>query len=692
MPQQVISNLRFDPTLPVWLLAALGALCLIALAPAAVRRARGAGWRFAAFAVLLAWLAGPRLVRQTWQDLPDIALMVVDHSGSMGVGNRAALAAAAQAKITREAARIPGLELRTVSVPEAGADGTRLFAAIDHATADIPRKQLAGVIAITDGQVHDVPKAAPFAAPFQALLAAKGEQTDRRIRLIDAPRYGVVGHTVTLRYVVEDLGVRHPGGTARLTIRRDGAPPVVERVPIGQPQSLPVKITRAGPTVVALAASTLPGEVSTVNNQAVAAINGVRERLHVLLVSGQPDGAERAWRRLLKSDPAVDLVHFTILRPPEKDDMTPLNELALIAFPVHELFVQKIKHFDLIILDRFQNDGILPSFYLANIARYVRDGGALLMSVGPEFASAASLAYTPLASILPAAPDRSSGSGVIVRPFRPRLTALGRRAPVTADLRGASGQGAPSWGHWYRMIASMDVRGQTLMRGPDRQPLLVLNRVGKGRVAMLLSDQMWLWARGHDGGGPEAELMRRVSHWLMKEPALEENALTATVQGGQLRIARRTLAAGPPGPVTVVSPDGARRQIPLVRTGPGEGSATLPAPLPGLWRVSDGVRTAFAAAGAADPPEWADLRATASKLAPIVAQTGGSTHWLDPAGAPALRRTEPGARAGGSGWIGLRRNHAHLVTGIATTPLVPPGLALPLILGLAVLAWRREGT
>ena len=127
----------------------------------------------------------------------------------------------------------------------------------------------------------------------------------------------------------------------------------------GWSSGIEIPITRAGPTVVEMTADTLPGEVSTLNNRAVVEINGVRDRLRVLLVSGEPHAGERTWRRLLKSDPAVDLVHFTILRPPEKDDLTPLNELALIAFPVRELFQVKIREFDLIILDRFQNRGIL---------------------------------------------------------------------------------------------------------------------------------------------------------------------------------------------------------------------------------------------------------------------------------------------------------------------------------------------
>lgn len=698
LTEQAIAAVRFEPALPLWLLAALAGLCAVALAVALWRRARGVGWRFLAFAAVLLWLAGPRLVQETRQGLPDIGLLVVDQSASMNVDDRAKLAEAARARIEAEAGKLPDLELRTVTVPEGGSEGTRLFAAIDRALADIPRARLAGIVAITDGEVHDIPVSPPGGAPLQVLLAARGEQVDRRIRLIDAPSYGIVGKTVALRFAVEDLGKPRNGlafgVTARLVIRRDGEAPRIERVPVGIEQTVEVAITRGGPTVVELTADPLPGEVSQLNNRAVVSINGVRDRLRVLLVSGEPHIGERTWRRLLKSDPSVDLVHFTILRPPDKDDLTPLNELALIAFPVRELFQVKIRDFDLIILDRFANRGLLPTLYLRNIADYVRGGGALLMSTGPEFASPASLAATPLASVLPARPAE-----VLDAPFRPELTPLGMRHPVTEGLPGWTAGKPPTWGSWYRRIVPSDVQGDALMAAPDgsggESPLLVLSHVGEGRVALLLSDQIWLWSRGHQGGGPQAELLRRVAHWLMKEPELDENTLRASIKDGTLAVDRRTTEAAPTPPVVVTGPDGHQVNLALRSLGPGHAAGTVEAGLPGVWRVSDGVRTAYAASGVANALEIADLRATASKLEPLVRASGGSVHWLAgnglPDGTPALRRVEADRLSAGADWIGLQRRHAHLVTGIAAVPLLPAPLALPLLLGLALLAWRREG-
>jgi hypothetical protein len=695
--QQALAGIDFAPVLPLWLIGALAVVALLALVPAFLRRARGAPLRALVFGLLLLALANPRLVEETRETRPDIALLVVDRSASTGIGTRAAQVEAARLGLEERIGRLADLELRTVEVPEGGNQGTRLFTATERALADIPRARLAGVIALTDGQVHDVPAQSSIEAPFHAVLPGLPGETDRRLRVVEAPGFGIVGQSVELRVVVEDLGVADATGAARLSIRRDGAQPRVESVPVGREQRIAIPIERGGPTVVELAAEARPGEVSELNNRAVVTITGVRDRLRVLLVSGEPHAGERTWRRLLKADPGVDLVHFTILRPPEKDDLTPLNELALIAFPVRELFQVKLREFDLVVFDRFANRGILPPTYLRNIADYVRDGGALLMSVGPEFAGPSSLAATPLGSVLPARPAAGAAAEGA---FRPRVTALGARHPVTEGLTGANpdAAGEAAWGRWYRSMPADQSAGATVMEAAGGAPLMLLDRVGEGRVALLLSDHIWLWSRGHDGGGPQAELLRRAAHWLMREPELEEEDLTATIEAGQLTVQRRSLEDGPPPDLAITAPDGTRLQRPLEDQGGGRATARLPAEQPGVWQVSDGRRSAFAAAAAANPPEIADLRADPGPLAPILAATGGAARWLGDAPEPALpelRRVAIGRDARGgdarNGWIGLRRNNDHTVTGIAAMPLLPPWLALPLVLGLAVLGWRREG-
>jgi hypothetical protein len=706
-----LAGLDFAPVIPAWLLVALAVVALLALAPALIRigvtaqgkrrlvPARGALLRLAAFAALVLALANPRLVEETRETRPDIALLVVDRSDSATLGPRAAQIEAARAALDARAKRLPELELRTVEVPEGGNQGTRLWTAMERALAEIPRARLAGVVALTDGQAHDIPAAPALDAPLHLLLPGREGEVDRRIRVVEAPGYGIVGRQVELRVVVEDLGVTQPGAAARLSIRRDGGTPRVESVPVGREHRIALNIERGGPTVVELTAEARQGEVSSLNNRAVISINGVRDRLRVLLVSGEPHAGERTWRRLLKADPNVDLVHFTILRPPEKDDLTPLHELALIAFPVRELFQVKLREFDLIVFDRFANRGLLPPVYMRNIADYVRGGGALLLAVGPEFLGPTSLAATPLGQVLPARPPTGAGAAqaaLVEQPFRPRVTETGARHPVTEDLPGANpadGPGEASWGRWYRALRTEPRSGATVMDGPGGAPLMVLDRVGEGRVALMLSDHIWLWSRGHDGGGPQAELLRRIAHWTMKEPELEEEDLTARIEHGQMTVLRRTLEAGPPPEITVTAPDGGTsRHQPQARG--GRAVVELPATLPGVWQATDGRRTAYAAAEAGNPLEIADLRADAARLRPVAEATGGAVRWLGAGAVPAvpeLRRVAAGRDTQGPGWIGLRRNADHTVTGITAMPLLPPWAALPLVLGLAILAWRREG-
>ncbi len=693
--QQTLAGIDFAPILPWWLLAALGAVAVLALAPGFWHRARGAPLRALGFALLLLALANPRLVEETRETRPDIAVLLVDRSDSATLGSRAAQIEAARQVLEQRLGRLPDLEFRTVEVPEAGNQGTRLFSALTQALAEVPRNRLAGVLALTDGQVHDVPVSPTLDAPFHALLPGRTGEVDRRLRVLEAPGFGIVGRSVELRIAVDDLGAPPGAAAARLTVRRDGAAPVTQSVPVGREQRLTIPIERGGPSVIELMAEPRPGEVSDLNNRAVVTVMGVRDRLRVLLVSGEPHAGERTWRRLLKADPGVDLVHFTILRPPEKDDLTPLNELALIAFPVRELFQQKLREFDLIVFDRFANRGILPPAYLRNIADYVRGGGALFVSVGPEFSGAVSLAATPLGQVLPARPVGGQRNGVQEGPFRPQISPEGARHPVTEGLTGANPDAAreASWGRWYRSIRAEPRGGVTVMQTPDGAPLLQLDRVGDGRVALLLSDQIWLWSRGHDGGGPQAELLRRAAHWLMKEPELEEEDLSARIENGRLRAERRSVATGTPPDFTVTAPDGSvQRLAPMLGRG-GRATLDLPAAAAGVWQVSDGQRTAFAAAAAVNPLEVADLRADPAPLAPVLAATGGSAHFMglgEPV-LPELRRVLPGRDMQGGGWVGLRRNGDHTVTGISALPLLPPWLALPLVLGVAVLAWRREG-
>ena len=688
------------PLLP-W--PAIGALALAALALLGFslwRRARGTAWRALAVAVLLVALLNPSLVQEEREYLNDIAVVLVDESPSQDIEDRGAQTEAALAEVERRIRALDGVELRVVrtGAPEerAGAaaseEGTRLFSALTRALADEQGRRVAGVVVITDGQVHDVPadpRQLGFRAPVHTLLTGRRDEGDRRLEVTEAPSFGLVNKEVTITLRVDDLPSGGEGGNgfAQVTVTQDGErlPPL--SVPIGVDYQLPLELKHGGPTVFEIAAEPGPRELSVVNNSAVVVVNGVRDRLRVLLVSGEPHAGERTWRNLLKSDPAVDLVHFTILRPPEKQDGTPIDELSLIAFPIRELFEIKLDEFDLIIFDRYQRRGVLPRAYFENIAHYVEEGGALLVSSGANLASPFGIYQSPLGRVLPGEPT----GGITEQGFRPAITETGRRHPVTAELPGGGGGGeAPSWGRWFMLVDAAAQRGQTVMEGPNGRPLLILDRFGEGRVAQLMSDQIWLWSRGFEGGGPQGELLRRIAHWLMKEPELEEEDLKATVIDGRLEITRRSLSDHPPE-VEVTMPSGETVTVPIQETGGGRATGQLPVTEPGLYRISDGTRMAFAASGALNPLEYTDLRATDERMRPIAEATGGAIHRLAEDEVPALRRVRADRDAAGPGWMGLQRNQDYLVTGIRQVPLLPGLVVLLFGLGATLLAWRREG-
>lgn len=687
-----------SPLLPWPLIIGLGIVLLVLAIYGMVRRAHGSVLRLLLGLVTIGLLTNPAMIEEQRQYEKDVALVLIDRSPSQGLEHRQQDADQALAAIRQQAAAFPDLDLRVVD-STGGTDpadkGTELVDALHRALADLPPKRLAGSIVVSDGQIHDAPadgKDASITAPLHLLMTGDPDAIDRRLLLTEVPTYGFVGKNAAVKLRADDLGIKPDGtGTARLHIRRDGTDlPDIDLL-LGSETTVQLPIIHGGPNVFEFNVADGPHELTRINNSAVITVNGVRDSLKVLLVSGEPSPGERTWRNLLKSDPAVNLIHFTILRPPSKSDATPINELALIAFPIEDLFRLKLKDFDLIIFDRFQHLNILPDEYFHNIVKYVENGGAVLEVAGPGSAGQFSLYQTPVSEIFGALP---TGQEMLTGGFKPKLTELGQRHPVTAGLLpeslAAKPNADPSWGRWFRQLPVTANRGTTVMTGLNGLPLLILEHQGKGRVAQLLSDQIWLWSHGFEGGGPHAELIRRIVHWLMAEPELEEEDLRANIVDGKLEITRQSLTTDLPM-LTVTHPDGRQEQVKLTAADQGRAVATVAAAEPGLYRVSDGQRQAFAADGSLNALEFRDPRASPQPLAKLIANTGGGAFSLTKQGMPQLRRVAAGDPAAGAGWLGLRENRDYVVSGIRQMPLLPVWVALGLALGLLLLTWHREG-
>ncbi|EBA06397.1 glutamine amidotransferase [Sagittula stellata] len=671
----------FDPLLPWGVIYALAALALAGVVLALWRGLKGWPLRFLAGLVLVAALAQPSWQMEDRAPLSDIVLMLVDETASQRLAERAGVTSDAADTMEAQLLARPNTEVRRIPVPDGEGDaGTQLMTALSQALAEEPRGRVAGVVLLSDGRLHDLERLPDLPAPMHLLLTGREDDWDRRLIVKNAPAFAILGEEVELTLRIEDEGAAPGDATTDLQISIDGSEPQTFRVAIGEDHALPITLPHGGLNVIEFIVPEAEGELTDRNNRALVQINGVRDRLRVLLVSGEPHAGGRTWRNLLKSDSSVDLVHFTILRPPEKQDGVPVSELSLIAFPTRELFLEKIDDFDLIIFDRYKRRGILPAIYLDNVRNYVEKGGAVLIAAGPDFASADSIYRSPLADILPAEPT----ARVIEQGYRPAVTELGQRHPVTAGLTGAD-----TWGRWLRQVEVEPMSGEVVMQGVDEKPLLVLDRVGEGRVALLASDHAWLWNRGYEGGGPQLELLRRLAHWMMKEPELEEEALWAEPTGQTMRIIRRSLTDDV-GDVEVTGPDGQTVTVPLEEVSPGRFEGIYDGPEIGLYRLQEDDLEAVVGLGPAAPREFVQTIASGAALEPAVDSLRGGILRLQD-GVPTVRNVRQGRPAAGRGWIGLTPRDAFETLDIRQTPLMPPWLVLILAAAMIVGAWLREG-
>lgn len=673
-----MTALAFDPLVPLWALWLLVAL-LAAPGLAALWRRR---WltgtaRLAAALVAFAILARPVTRIEERRTEPDIAVAVLDTSGSMTIGNRRAEAEAALRAL--RAASGPDLQWRVVETEgrPGTVSGTALMDEIGRAIGQTPASRLAGAVIISDGiVVREHPPVLPEGKPVHVLLAGDRNMVDRRMVVEAAPPYAVVGQTAHVTMRVE--GGR-PGLEVNWSIDGQPRPPVT--LDAEGRARLPVQVARRGPAVVTASVPAAPGELVTSNNAALVRLNGVRDRLAVLLVSGAPSLSTRSWRDILTLDAALDTVHFTILRLPTSFDPTPTEELSLIPFPVEQLFEERLHRFDLIVLDRFDQLDLLAAAYFDAISHYVRNGGALLVVAGPEHQQPFGLSGTSVGRMLPARPTGAWQT----TPYRAAVTADGKRHPITATLEEEWGAGRP-WGRWRTHLPARAASGRTLLSGPGDSPLLVVDRHGKGRIGQLMTLDVWRWGRGVDGGGPRDALLSRLVHWLMREPDLEEEQLSARALGDdRIEVSVRTMTQ--PEPVLVTPPQGQAQRFTLQADARGAARLTVPAPTPGLYRIESGDRRTFALVGAG--PERQEVRPRAEPLASLARQTGGGVFWLTD-GMPSLRRTEANRPQAGANWLGLVRNDSGALLGVREEPLVPPLVLWGLMAAAMGLAWAAE--
>ncbi len=677
--------------------------------------------RLIIIAVFMFVFINPSLYEERRETVKNVAAIILDQSFSQSFENRMEVSNNALSYLRERLGKIENLDVRIAQIPNIRQPDiyehsekpsedppdhkaakfqkdTRIFDDLESIMADVPKDRRAGVFVISDGRIHDVPKNTDTldVGPVHLLLSGRKNEKDRHIVLIEAPAYGITGQTIDLRLRLVDtpnIGAHYAGLTltdSQGNVRR-------ERVRVNENVSFTLPIAHAGQNVYQIEAETEQGELTDLNNKTGFIVNGVRDRLKVLLVSGRPHAGGRQWRDLLKSDPGVDLVHFTILRDPSKYDPTPKDDMSLIAFPFRELFEVKLYDFDLIIFDRYSVFGILPPQYFENIARYVREGGGFLAAAGPEFAGNDLIYYTALGGVIPAQPT----GDVIDAPYVPALSVTGMRHPVTRDLAESfiannHQNNLPDWGAWLRHIKITPKNGSdVLMTGADQSPLMVMDRIENGRVALIASDHLSLWARGYDGGGPHAAFLKRLIHWLMKDPALDEEAIALSVLGYNIT-ARLYAVDGNMPEVRVTLPDQSTQVLDIKERENGLYEHVFNAPFPGVYtfEILDGASSKSSRAavvGSLNAPEINGITVTNSLMQPVLDKSQGGVIWLSDTPTPSIRMMQKsnGSYAGDT-WLGLKRNQAFRVEGMEKTPLMHEWLALLLLGGFIVFSWLTE--
>ena len=677
-----MNSLNFYPFIPISILILLILLSLVVIFIGFKLKAPGNIFRATLICLILLSIANPTIVSENRENIPDTVALILDLSPSQNINDRKTLAQNTYNSIKTELEKINNLDIRLKTIN--GKKGSKLFDPLVSMVGDISTDRIAGAIIITDGQIEDAPSILDnynFKAPINIMLTGEKEEKDRRLIIESSPRFGIVGEEIKIDIKVEDISTNTPN--ALVTINMNDDIEQSRSIPIGEVVTITMPLERAGITSLNIEVEPGKEELTLQNNKSVVEINAIRERLKVMLVSGEPNMGLRSWRNLLNSDPSVDLVHFTILRPPNKQDLTPVGELSLIPFPSRELFQANLNDFDLIIFDQYHLRGILPQFYLKNVVEYVVNGGALLDASGPTYAGPYSLSLSPLQNILPTEPT----GDVIVQEFIPIMTQDGERHPVTANLKDNMNS---NWGPWYRMVEGLTIAGDVLLEGPEARPLLVLNRVGQGRVAQILSDQSWVWTKSGVNKGPQADLLRRLVHWLMKEPELEENELSAKIDNDTILITKNSLNLDKK-PIISTSPDNIKEEIILEDIGKGKQIGKILSPQEGTWKFSSGNSKISLIVGNSNSSEYLDVRTTDSIVKPLVNYTSGSIHWVNnKKNIPQIKQIQKNKLTNNSKNIQLLKNEKYFVKSLQQSSLTPWYFVLIFSLILLFLSWYRE--
>lgn len=500
-------QIEFIPILPISILLILGALYFAIWAIIFWRDKRINYYHICASLLLFLAVLNPQRIIKTQTILPINIGIITDYSQSMLASKRTNGTRNFENNLISKLKEYSNLNIITENIPSVS-QNSDFALAIDRVLKKSPEAQIGAVFIITDG-LNQSAKNLKWQFPIYQMLVGEENETDYYVKLISRPKPTKIGENANIEFIVVNDKIKN--GKIK-TIIHIGQEIMQIDAKLNEITKLEIKVQNRKIIPIAIEAISDEAEVSKANNAIITQIEPAQDSLRVLLVTGEPYEGARAWRNLLKSDPAIDLVHFTLLRGPTKIDTAYESELALIPFPTEELFINKLNEFDLVIFDRFENLIGLRPIYMENIKQYVKNGGAFLASLGPRDTLGQGIMNTSIKDILPI----EGIPNPIDEEFTPQITQTGKIHPITSTLNG-------QWGKWDRFFKTK-AKGIVLLSN-NENPILVIDKYEKGRVAVILSDKSWFWQRGYDGGGPFRELIGRTAYWLMGDEKLADTVL-----------------------------------------------------------------------------------------------------------------------------------------------------------------------
>ena len=559
---------------------------------------------------------------------------------------------------------------------------TKIITNVQKAFQKLEKNRVAGVIIVTDGIIHDLDKIEEdfIDIPIHFFLLGNKNERDRSIITENIPEYAVVGKPIDFMFKIIDENFQEEVSASFIL---DGMQILTKTFITNINHQIKLPINHAGENLLEIKINNHPNEITFANNYKVFKINGIHEKLRVMLISGEPNMGLRNWRNILNSDPSIELLHFTILRPPSKRDLTPVKELALIPFPSQELFSADISKFSLIILDQYTLQGILPKKYLDNIVDYVIGGGAILNISGQEYLSDRSLLNSSLVNILPTRPEE-----FFIGPFLPSLTDLGKRHPITNTLEKDFKD--YKWGKWFSFIKANKISGQTLMSA-NKYPLLIINEVSQGRVAQILSDQSWVWNKDRENKGPLVELLRNTIHWLLKTPELQENYLNVIKNNNFITLNLNSLNEGDTSAI-ITSPSGENLFVLMKDNKNGSLFGKFESTEYGKFniKVNDIEKDFFI--GITDSKELEKVSSSSFLINSFFEKNKQylySITWLGDS-IPKIVKVFNKNNIAGSNWVGLLEKKVQKNDTFINKELINWSLIMPLLLLLLFMCWYRE--